>query len=77
MSETAQKIKSRLPETVPFYRTPVTVQILLLRQTHDYAVFRTEETRELNIAVTPASISDSDTGDACGVSCVKAKGTRK
>jgi len=59
MSETAQKIKSRLPETVPFYRTPVTVQILLLRQTHDYAVFRTEETRELNIAVTPASISDS------------------
>jgi CRISPR type I-D-associated protein Csc2 len=58
MSEVTQKIMSVLPKEVPFYRSPVTVQILLLRQTHDYAVFRTEETRELNIAVTPASISD-------------------
>jgi CRISPR type I-D-associated protein Csc2 len=52
-------IKDKLPGTIEFYRTPITVQILLLRQTHDYAVFRTEETRELNIAVTPATISDS------------------
>ncbi len=53
-----EEIKSKLPSEVSIYRTPVTVQLLLIRQTHDYAVFRTEETRELNIAVTPASISD-------------------
>lgn len=43
---------------IPVYRTPKTVQILLIRQTHDYTVLRTEDTRELNVAVTPTSISN-------------------
>ena len=33
-----------------------TVQIILLREIHDYTVLRTEETRELNTVVTPLSI---------------------
>lgn len=53
-----QVIKEKLVSNIPVLRTPKTVQILLIRQTHDYAVLRTEETRELNIAVTPASISN-------------------
>ncbi|NWF94510.1 MAG: type I-D CRISPR-associated protein Cas7/Csc2 [Candidatus Thorarchaeota archaeon] len=32
------------------------VQVLLLRQTHDYTIFRTEESRELNTVVVPESI---------------------
>jgi CRISPR-associated protein Csc2 len=39
-------------------RQPNTVQILILRQTHDYSIFRTEETRELNVTVLPKSIDD-------------------
>jgi CRISPR type I-D-associated protein Csc2 len=31
----------------------------MIRQTHDFTILRTEETRELNIAVTPSSFSDS------------------
>lgn len=53
-----EEIKSRLSPTIPLLRTPKTVQILMARQTHDYTVLRTEETRELNIAVTPTSISN-------------------
>jgi len=51
-------VKSRLLDTIPILRTPKTVQIMLIRQTHDYTILRTEETRELNVAVTPASISN-------------------
>lgn len=36
------------------------VQVLLLRQTHDYTVLRTEESRELNTVVIPESIESSD-----------------
>ncbi|MEM2141675.1 MAG: type I-D CRISPR-associated protein Cas7/Csc2 [Candidatus Thorarchaeota archaeon] len=32
------------------------VQVLLLRQTHDYTILRTEESRELNTVVVPESI---------------------
>lgn len=35
------------------------VQVLLLRQTHDYTIFRTEESRELNTVVVPESISST------------------
>ncbi len=61
MSETKieEDVKNRLSPTIPLLRTPKTVQILMIRQTHDYTVLRTEETRELNIAVTPTSISNS------------------
>lgn len=58
MSDIITDIKGRMSSTIPILRTPKTVQILLVRQTHDYTIFRTEETRELNIAVTPTSISD-------------------
>lgn len=51
-------IQKRMSPNIPILRTPKTVQILMVRQTHDYAVLRTEETRELNIAVTPSSISN-------------------
>lgn len=54
----AEEIKSRFPPSIPILRTPNTVQILLIRQTHDYTILRTEETRELNVAVTPTSISN-------------------
>jgi CRISPR type I-D-associated protein Csc2 len=55
--EITKYIENRMAKTIPILRTPKTVQILLVRQTHDYTVLRTEETRELNIAVTPTSIS--------------------
>jgi len=60
MSETkiVEDVKSRLSTTIPVLRTPRTAQIMLIRQTHDYTILRTEETRELNVAVTPASMSD-------------------
>ncbi|MEM0287278.1 MAG: type I-D CRISPR-associated protein Cas7/Csc2 [Nitrososphaerota archaeon] len=53
-----EDIKGRLSTTIPVLRTPKTVQIMLIRQTHDYTILRTEETRELNVAVTPTSISN-------------------
>jgi CRISPR type I-D-associated protein Csc2 len=56
-AEIVEDVKSRLPTAIPILRTPKTVQIMLIRQTHDYTILRTEETRELNVAVTPASIS--------------------
>jgi len=53
-----EDVKNRLCTEIPVLRTPRSIQILLLRQTHDYTVLRTEETRELNVAVTPTSISN-------------------
>lgn len=41
-------------------KTAHTIQIVLLRQTHDYAVFRTEETRELNVVTLPKSPKDPE-----------------
>lgn len=37
-----------------------TIQIVLLREVLDYAVFRTEETREINTVVTPESADSSE-----------------
>jgi len=54
------EVKGRISSTIPILRTPKTVQILLIRQTHDYTILRTEETRELNIAITPTSISNPE-----------------
>jgi len=36
-----------------------TIQLLIIREIHDYTVLRTEETRELNAVTTPLSIQDS------------------
>ncbi|MFW6030354.1 MAG: hypothetical protein ACOCRO_08885 [Halanaerobiales bacterium] len=37
-----------------------TIQIVLLREVMDYAIFKTEETTELNTAITPKSINNLD-----------------
>jgi CRISPR type I-D-associated protein Csc2 len=57
MTEIVKEIQNGLASEIPLLRTPKTVQIMLLRQTHDYTILRTEETRELNVTVTPASMS--------------------
>lgn len=49
-------IEKRMSLKIPLLRTLRTVQIFLIRQTHDYTIFRTEESRELNSVVTPVSI---------------------
>ncbi|RLG21297.1 type I-D CRISPR-associated protein Cas7/Csc2 [Methanosarcinales archaeon] len=45
-------------DDIGLYRTANTIQLLLLRQTHDYTIFRTEETRELNVVTLPSSSTD-------------------
>lgn len=47
-------------DEIPLLRTAKTIQVIALRQTHDFTVFRTEETRELNIVTLPGSISNYD-----------------
>lgn len=53
------KFEGLFLDKTPLLRTPRTIQILLVRQTHDFAIFRTEESRELNTAVTPRNVHDS------------------
>jgi len=45
-------------DELDLYRTANTIQLLVLRQTHDYTIFRTEETRELNVVTLPRSSED-------------------
>ncbi|MEM3573579.1 MAG: type I-D CRISPR-associated protein Cas7/Csc2 [Candidatus Jordarchaeales archaeon] len=45
---------------IPTLRTAKTIQIAVIRQTHDFAIFRTEETRELNIVTLPSSINNPE-----------------
>jgi len=52
------KIEGIFLDEIPIYRPANTIQILLLRQTHDYTIFRTEETRELNIVTLPRHLND-------------------
>ena len=42
---------------IPLLQSAKTIQVLVIRQTHDYTIFRTEETRELNVATLPRSVS--------------------
>jgi len=44
----------------PVLASAKTIQLLVMRQTHDYTIFRTEETRELNIATLPRSATDPE-----------------
>ncbi|MEM3342273.1 MAG: type I-D CRISPR-associated protein Cas7/Csc2 [Thermoplasmata archaeon] len=58
----AEPLKKLLPyfvDKIPLYRTAKTIQILLLRQTHDFTIFRTEDTRELNLASIPKNKTDA------------------
>lgn len=45
---------------IPLLQSAKTIQVLAIRQTHDYTIFRTEETRELNVATLPRSISNPE-----------------
>lgn len=54
--EIVKEIKGKMLQNVPLLRSIRTVQIFLIRQTHDYTILRTEDSRELNLAVTPAAI---------------------
>lgn len=46
-------------DEIKLHRTSNNIQLVLLRQTHDYSIFRTEETRELNIVTLPNSAEDN------------------
>lgn len=46
-------------DEIPLHRTSNNIQVVLLRQTHDYSIFRTEETRELNIVTLPNHAQDN------------------
>lgn len=46
-------------DEIELHRTSKNIQLVLLRQTHDYSIFRTEETRELNIVTLPNSAEDN------------------
>lgn len=52
------KYKDFFEEEIPVYKSANTIQIFLIRETHDFSIFRTEETRELNIVTLPRSIDD-------------------
>ena len=52
------RISPYLLDEIPIHRGAKTIQVLMIRQTHDFSIFRTEETRELNTVVLPRSISD-------------------
>jgi len=54
-----EKLEPYFERKLQKYRTPKTIQILMLRQTHDYSIFRTEETREINTVVLPKSMNDN------------------
>lgn len=45
-------------ESPRLFRTSKNIQILVLRQTQDFTIFRTEETRELNLVTLPKSALD-------------------
>ncbi|MEM3486492.1 MAG: type I-D CRISPR-associated protein Cas7/Csc2 [Candidatus Methanomethyliaceae archaeon] len=50
-----ERLQPYFEEELPLLRTPRTIQILLVRQTHDFTIFRTEESRELNVVTLPHS----------------------
>ena len=50
-------LKGGLVETPTVLIGAETVQVLLLREAHDFSIFRTEDTRELNEALTPRSLT--------------------
>jgi CRISPR type I-D-associated protein Csc2 len=62
MPKSFDKIDEYLVDKISPLLDSRVIQILVLRQTHDYTVFRTEESRELNTVVVPENIeSDSPT----------------
>ncbi|MHA1606991.1 MAG: type I-D CRISPR-associated protein Cas7/Csc2 [Candidatus Freyarchaeota archaeon] len=47
-------------DKIPTLKTAKTIQIAVIRQTHDFTIFRTEETRELNVVTLPLSINNPE-----------------
>ncbi|MHA1859369.1 MAG: type I-D CRISPR-associated protein Cas7/Csc2 [Candidatus Thorarchaeota archaeon] len=60
MPKELEKIRPYLVDEISPLLDAKVVQILLLRQTHDYTILRTEESRELNTVVVPESIEKMD-----------------
>lgn len=59
MPESFKKLEPYLVEEISPLLDARIVQVLMLRQTHDYTIFRTEESRELNTVVVPESIEST------------------
>jgi CRISPR type I-D-associated protein Csc2 len=55
--ESFTKISDYFVEEISPHLDSRVIQVLVLRQTHDYTVLRTEESRELNTVVVPESIT--------------------
>jgi len=53
-----KKLEKFFVDSPRLFKTSKNLQILVLRQTQDFTIFRTEETRELNLATLPRSVSD-------------------
>jgi len=61
LPQSLEPLQPYLVDEPPLLKTAHAIQILVLRQTHDFTIFRTEETRELNIVTLPRSTKDSAT----------------
>jgi CRISPR-associated protein Csc2 len=57
--ESFKRLEPYLVEEISPLLDARVVQVLMLRQTHDYTIFRTEESRELNTVVIPESIDST------------------
>ncbi len=55
-----EPLEGLFEKQAPVLATAKTIQVLVMRQTHDYTIFRTEETRELNVVTLPRSIDDPE-----------------
>ena len=60
MFDFLEPLEGLFEEKIPLLRTAKTVQVLVIRQTHDYTIFRTEETRELNVVTLPRSTDNPE-----------------
>lgn len=54
-----KKLEPYLVESISPLLDARVIQVLILRQTHDYTILRTEESRELNTVVIPESIAST------------------
>ena len=53
-----QPLTDYFVDEIPLLRTAKTIQVIAIRQTHDFTIFRTEETRELNVVTLPMSVDN-------------------
>jgi CRISPR type I-D-associated protein Csc2 len=60
MPQAFEPLKDYFVDTPEPILSKETIQVVLMREALDYAIFRTEETREINKALTPVSIQKAD-----------------